>query len=88
MSNNTINDGGSAFPHEIDRKTDNPHVLAYVNMHRGITVRDYFAGQALAGMCANAQGFQSIYQADLDADAGTAYDIADAMIAARNQSRQ
>ena len=60
-------DGGQAFPysHESERQ--------------GMTLRDYFAGQAMAGMLANhkSQAGIAVYSKD-------AYDVADAMIAARD----
>ncbi len=41
----TINDGGPAFPMSYDNS------LAYTYpSHKGMTLRDWFAGQALAGL--------------------------------------
>lgn len=51
---------------------------------KGLTVRDYFAAQALAGVLAN-QG-DSIKDNDaIRAIAGFSYDLADAMLEARAQ---
>ena len=66
--NNPINDGGPAFPIPTEyMTTEQP----------GMTLRDYFAGQALANH----------YTLDLDGIpcnvADFAYQVADAMIAAR-----
>jgi hypothetical protein len=60
----TINDGGPAFPrHAYDG-------------HDGMTLRDWFAGQALAGMLANPDSWTG--------DRGVmAYRYADAMLRAR-----
>lgn len=67
-------DGGPAFPNSAGN-------IAY----RGMTLRDWFAGQALAGIVAepglpshagNAAGLATSY-------AGDAYRMADAMLAAR-----
>jgi hypothetical protein len=43
----TINDGGPAFPRPESRGTSGATTLHGQN---GMTLRDYFAGQALAGM--------------------------------------
>ena len=52
----------------------------------GMTLRDYFAGQALAGLAANAQAmFGGHYQGDPDAIAMLAVRFADAMLAARQE---
>jgi hypothetical protein len=65
----TIDDGGPAFPHEaLDGRPD---------YRRGLSVRDYFAGQVLAAMTVNGTS-QS-----WEKDAETAYKAADAMLAAR-----
>ena len=53
------NEVGSAFPHpEVARVQDGRCVVA--NADTGMTLRDWFAGQALAGICA------SIDHGDLD----------------------
>ena len=41
----TINDGGPAFPHHETTSTGEPF-----HDHLGMTLRDWFAGQALAAM--------------------------------------
>lgn len=69
MSGDHINTGGSAFP-VLGRLSD------------GLTVRDYFAAKALAGMCAGEPGQHlSPTNAALEA-----YLYADAMLAARSKS--
>ena len=66
------NDGGPAIP-----CTDAKGFTS-----EGMSLRDYFAGQALAGMLADEtkQGSRGNYAED-------AYDIADAMLAEREKER-
>ena len=62
----TINNGGPAFPrHAYDG-------------HDGMTLRDWFAGQALAGLLRDGIDVFGVY-----ATANDAYKMADAMLAAR-----
>ena len=73
---NTQNkDGGPAFPVAF-RMNDKQVIL-----ENGISVRDYFAGKALAGLLAS--GEDSI---DAETNAHDAYIIADAMLAARKEA--
>jgi hypothetical protein len=72
----TINDGGPAFPcesygHRNGKETTVPA--------QGMTLRDYFAGQALAGMFADRERLSTNAQ-HFSHDA---YLFADAMLAAR-----
>ena len=67
-----MNDGGPAFP------TDAYHEEHL--QHEGMRLRDWFAGQALAGMIAD----QSIRDSP-EGFARVAYDIADAMLEARTR---
>jgi hypothetical protein len=69
---NTTNDGGSAFPMGYHRDGNSAD-------HQGMTLRDWLAGQALAGLI-----FHNDYGARSDDEiANGAYAYADAMIAAR-----
>jgi hypothetical protein len=64
------NDGGPAFP------------LSPGNMlleYNGMSLRDYFAGQALAGLLHRHEGVNAAVWAT------AAYELADAMLAARAQ---
>ena len=69
---NKINDGGQAFP------------IAYPESHSikisGMSLRDWFAGQALAGLV-----FILRPDSGIKSDAATAYRFADAMLAAREE---
>jgi phage terminase large subunit GpA-like protein len=75
-----INYGGPAFPHF---KTDSATGYVELCPQGGMTLRDYFAGQALAGMMAHDQ--TSSWQ-DYEV-AGDCYVYADAMIKARGVSK-
>lgn len=79
-------DGGPAFP-ELDCFVDQHGEKPAYSAYHGMTLRDYFAGQALAGLCANdgiefepvaADKIHPIY-------ARHAYGLADAMIAERSK---
>ena len=63
-----IKDGGPAPPQSLT--SEGPF--------GGLTVRDYFAGQATAGLLANPN-----YNNHVGEDARLAYELADAMIKAR-----
>lgn len=71
-------DGGPAFP-----RTGN----AYAPDCTGMTLRDWFAGQAMAGMYAAAASDGGIATDDhsLSCDAATFYRMADAMLAERSK---
>jgi len=66
----TINKtGGYAFPHDSH----------YVDKS-GMTLRDYFAGQAISGLCANDSATARMSPAELGE---CSYQVADAMLEAR-----
>lgn len=67
-------DGGSAFP-------DNDDVVP----QKGMTLRDWFAGQVLSGFAAACKTVPTSGQ--LNTIAQTAYAFADALIAERDNSR-
>ena len=71
------NDGGNAFPH-AQRLWDNDAQSWAVHSVGGMTLRDYFAGQALAGALAD----PTCDLAPIEL-AKIAYREADAMLAAR-----
>lgn len=76
-----VNDGGQAFPQPLCYSPEGEAWPAYP----GMSLRDWFAGQALAGICANGHTPWSPNVADIeDAEvARAAYDLADAMLGAR-----
>jgi hypothetical protein len=67
-----IEDGGPAFPHMA--------VDGHPDYRLGLSLRDWFAGKALAGMLAS-ETDGSTYREDHAAE--RAYRLADAMLAAR-----
>jgi hypothetical protein len=70
-----INDGGSAFP-----TTGEGYGYSRYS-HNGMTLRDWFAGQALAGILANPE------TAWTTTPAVTAYNYANAMLAERDRRK-
>jgi len=72
-----IDDGGLAFP-RTGGMIDGPNTTDWVDPQSGMTLRDYFAGQYLAGSMANHQ-----ISGDENTTALWAYRFADAMLAAR-----
>lgn len=77
---NKINDGGPAFPQH--GWSSSPEVIARTADRQGMSLRDWFAGQCLAGISSISQGDGDTAFAPLDA-AIAAYKFADQMIAAR-----
>lgn len=77
-----IHDGGPAFP----RPSFAPHDVGYEDVgicgeQDGMTLRDWFAGQALAGLLASFTG--DVALPDSDRATRAAYAYADAMITRR-----
>lgn len=79
-------DGGPAFPGQLGaygRGNDVPVLtdngVEYVAVTTGMTLRDYFAGQALMGHCANPAGIEVQWSKI----AHSSYDAADAMLLER-----
>ena len=77
----TTNDGGPAFPSPMfTRQADGMPMSSQEYGLGGMTLRDYFAGQALAGFCAAPLDLRN--HSD-EVMAIGAYTAADAMLAAR-----
>ena len=85
-----VDDGGSAFPTRSNGFVGTGQygeAVAQYSYTPGMTLRDYFAGQALTGLCANdgiefdeeAEKLHPIY-------AKHAYKMADAMLAERSKT--
>ena len=70
MSNTNIN-GGPVFPSEIG------------TISKGMTLREYFAGQAISQIIATCANDTTHGMTKADYFAGRAYEIADAMLKAR-----
>lgn len=86
MSNTKQNNGGPAFSRGMD---------PFGEVENGMSLRDYFAGQALAGVSSIPSFHTNIIEAQIkkpgrekatvgECVAFYCYDMADAMIAARN----
>lgn len=69
-----IDDGGPAFPRTANDADRNADIYSEI----GMSLRDYFAGQALAGLlsCSTTSGNARLFATE-------AYEFADAMIARR-----
>ena len=81
---NTKDDGGSAFP--VTRvKLDEKGVLISATPESGMSLRDWFAGMALSYCAEDWRKFCDSDNVDFDPIlvADDAYEIADAMLAAR-----
>lgn len=79
MSKNT---GGAAFPLEGATWRTGSRITA-----TGMTLRDYFAGQALTGFYAGYVNNENIQQIPPERIAEEVYGMADAMIAERNREK-
>ncbi|WP_173931365.1 hypothetical protein [Chelativorans sp. Marseille-P2723] len=80
-----INDGGPAFPALDFNRQPDPNASA---LFPGMSLRDWFAGQALAGIICKSpfvrvESFHEAFQAS----AMGAYEYADAMLAERSKSQ-
>ena len=72
-------DGGPAFPITIDLGQG-------VECNKGMTLRDYFAAKVLAGIWTNSELLKTLKRGqESEAIAMAAYEMADAMLKARNQ---
>jgi hypothetical protein len=76
-----INDGGPAFPCPDDYAQDGRPLYGPRNI-QGMSLRDWFAGQALAGIAAPGCGYET------DRIAERAYNLADAMLGERQKGKQ
>ena len=83
-------EGGHVFPFPprgIEKIEDTGHGLKVIlkAASDGITLRDWFAGQALQGALSGLLPGMTLLNIDSKTMAGFAYDMADAMIAERNK---
>ena len=79
------NDGGPAFPARKERYIAQELVVDYLP---GMSLRDWFAGQALTGILPstdNESGRSAFTETEPDWIAQKAYELADAMLEARNK---
>jgi len=81
-----IHDGGPAFP--CLPPDPNPAAYSQFPSSIGMTLRDWFAGQAMQGMLSNPANYGSSHEWRDDATvAEQAYEIADDMIKARKEKQ-
>ena len=73
--------GGPAFPLIDDQVLNSRHGCYQREVHAGMTLRDWFAGQAIIGLAANDMRSEEAH--DFSVWATNAYALADAMIEAR-----
>ena len=87
-----INDGGAAFPGMQCTEGHGEYIpammpngdSAWIKIAPGMSLRDWFAGMALQGICQSSQSAQYDTQKDYWFNASKrAYGYADAMLAAR-----
>lgn len=77
-------DGGYVFPRPLpDVKVPPDEALDLIYQYSGLTLRDYFAGQALIGILGSRHGF--LVDVGTENAPGWAYQVADAMLAARGK---
>lgn len=80
-----INDGGPAFPTYVVATTSF-NGTPTVDTHPGLTLRDWFAGQALVGLMSD-PGLRPDKLAEFQHMAVRLYQVADAMIAERERGK-
>lgn len=85
---NLCDNGGPAFPHHVVRES-----MGHAYNERGMTLRDWFAGQALPAIVTATSAGQHDPSAKhgkgvVGSMAADAYEIADAMLAARKGDAQ
>lgn len=81
-----MGDGGYAFPRQLPNVEVSPdEALEIIERYSGMTLRDYLAGQALAGMLARGDSLRWTDQGPYDQStfADSAYKLADAMLKRR-----
>ncbi|MBU9649388.1 hypothetical protein KTF21_11920 [Burkholderia multivorans] len=80
---NKINDGGPAFPGPDQAEQS-------VDIHEGMSLRDYFAAKAMGAFCEGAEGFggatEEFIREQFYFVARVSYIVADAMLRARGEA--
>lgn len=78
----TTSDGGAAFP--LAYAETNEHGVQFPFAHTGMSLRDWYAGQALAGLMSDA-GLRPASTSEFEHMARRLFQVADAMLAERNK---
>ena len=74
-----INGGGPAFPRSYSRaERPDGRLLYEEEAHKGMTLREYYAGLALAGLSANELAYEGM---TYEQQASACFSLADAIIA-------
>lgn len=83
----TVDNGGPAFPVPPDQLFEIGDRSQWLSANPGMSLRDWFAGQALQGWLASypESGFHPVKSGNLDEVASEAYAMADAMLRARSK---
>lgn len=76
----TISNGGAAFP--VKRQTDIGNGMVFMYEEKGMTLRDYYAGQALQGLLVSHRVSTRVPHDEI---AKMSYVMADEMIRARGE---
>jgi len=79
-----VDNGGPAFPRTGNFTPDGEPRFDSVSLD-GMTLREWYAGQALAGLCANSALIDNVTSVSASAVARWSNEIADAMIAERKK---
>ena len=89
-----MDDGGRAFPQVNYAKPADGYGVSIMEIRGGMSLRDWFAGQALAGFMSNPLVFEWLADAMLSKNAERALVaqacglMADAMLAGRNRKEE
>ena len=83
--NKPINDGGPVFPFPLKA----PERFTSQHQHAGLSIRDYFAGQALAGIriMTPTGGIEAMSDDMLEKAMSQVWRVTDAMLKAREEAK-
>ena len=82
MADSKIDDSGPASPLVLPKKLDGRGSVIENDVFPGLTKREFFAAQALAGICANPAWNDTFHSSVMKPSAEAAVAMADALISA------